>query len=102
MAIELKGINQGVAPFYYPWPIELALLDTAGRAVERLPLRADIRTWLPGPFTLRDAPIARAAPGRYDLALGIRDPWTGRPAIAFANDLPRRDGWTVISSITVE
>lgn len=101
-SFQVTGVNQGVAPFYYPWPVELALMDARGRMAERLPLRVDIRAWLPGAFTLRASPRVRTAPGRYTLALGIRDPGTGRPAVAFANDLPRRDGWTVLSSVTVE
>lgn len=28
MTVSVEGVNQGVAPFYYPWPIELAQLDT--------------------------------------------------------------------------
>jgi hypothetical protein len=102
LAFALKGVNQGVAPFYYPWPVDLALLDAAIRVVERLPLSVDIRQWLPGDFALSAAPVVKAAPGRYSLALGIRDPGTDQPRIAFANDLPRKGGWTVLSSVSVE
>ena len=47
-------------------------------------------------FVKIDAPA-----GRYKLALGIRDPWTARPAVAFANKLPQQEGWTVLSSVEV-
>ncbi len=100
-AFQLRGRNQGVAPFYYPWPVELALLNRSRQAVEILPLKADIRQWRPGPFRLTAAPVVRAAPGRYTLALGIRDPWTNRPAIGFANALPRQEGWTLLGDLTV-
>jgi hypothetical protein len=33
--------------------------------------------------------------------LGILDLWIGRPAVAFANKIPRREGWAVISPIDV-
>lgn len=33
--------------------------------------------------------------------MGIIDPWTGKPAIRFANDLPFDDGWTMISKVRV-
>jgi hypothetical protein len=101
LEITLRGENQGVAPFYYPWPVEVALLDNEGREIAILPLSADIRRWLPGPFTLTDAPAVTAPPGHYRLALGIRDPWTNRPAIGFANDLPRQNGWTLVSEVMV-
>lgn len=101
--IKIQGINEGVAPFYYPWPLELALLDQAGQPVERQRLDIDIRTWQPGPIELEIEQIepfgSKAPAGEYDLALGIIDPWTGQPAVGFANDLPRKAGWTVFSSI---
>jgi hypothetical protein len=101
LEVAITGKNIGVAPFYYPWPVELGLLDRKGRVVETFPVSTDIRTWLPGPFPLTAMPTVHAAPGRYTLALGIRDPWTGKPAIGFANDLPRHEGWTLLSAVTV-
>lgn len=99
----LQGENQGVAPFYYPWPVRVALLNDANRVVDEAPLaKADLQKWQPGPFTLRDTLLFRTAPpGRYRLALGIVDPWTNRPAIGFANHLPRQNGWTILSNLTV-
>lgn len=107
LAITLRGVNQGVAPFYYPWPVRLALLDGAGRVAGQTATlkRTDVRAWLPGPFTVRDAAVfPGVTPGRYTLALGICDPWTGRPAIGFANRLtrPGGEGWTALSTVTVQ
>ena len=99
--VTISGVNQGVAPFYYSWSVELALLDAQNRVVEVLPVKADIRKWLPGPFQLAAAPGVSIPPGRYTLALGIRDPWTKRPDIAFANGLPRVAGWTLLAHVTV-
>lgn len=101
LGVSIRGENEGVAPFSYPWPVELALLDASGRSVATLPLRADPRSWLPGPFAIGESVKLDAPPGRYSLALGLRDPWTNRPAVAFANDLPRREGWTILSTVEV-
>ncbi|WP_435021493.1 DUF4832 domain-containing protein [Tundrisphaera sp. TA3] len=101
LTVAIRGENQGVAPFYYPWPVELALINAAGKVAGRWPLRCDVRSWRPGPFQVDGGVEANSPPGRYRLALGIIDPWTGRPAIAFANDLPRHEGWTVISEVSV-
>jgi hypothetical protein len=101
LKIAISGHNLGVAPFYYPWPVELALMDAKGRIAETLPVSTDIRAWLPGPFRFAASLPVHAAPGRYALCLGIRDPWTGKPAIGFANALPRRGGWTLLSELTI-
>ena len=101
--VDLRGENVGVAPFYYPWPVTLALLDDAGRVAGEMPLTScDVRQWLPGPFRASAERAVDAPPGRYRLAIGIRDPWTNRPAVRFANELPVSDGWTTVSRIDVE
>jgi hypothetical protein len=99
--LSLKGENLGVAPFYYPWSVEWALFDRSGRLVASQPASWDIRKWRPGPISEEAALTFDAPPGAYRLALGIRDPWLDRPAIRFANDLPVRDGWTLLSEIVV-
>ena len=101
LSVTIRGENQGVAPFYYPWPVELALIDGAGKVAGRWPLRCDVRAWLPGPFGVDGGVEVHAPAGRYRLALGVIDPWTGRPRVAFANALPRHEGWTVLSEVAV-
>jgi hypothetical protein len=99
--VTIKGVNEGVAPFYYPWQVELVLIDDSGSLVGRCAVNCDIRTWLPGGFETGGKLDLQAASGRFKLALGIIDPWTGRPAIRFANDLPTHEGWTVLSTVMV-
>lgn len=102
MSIVISGLNQGVAPFYYRWPVELVLLDESDGLVKRMPLECDIRTWLPGSFTLKANITIDAPAAHYKLGLGMVDPWTNAPAVAFANDLKRvAAGWTHISEIEV-
>jgi hypothetical protein len=101
----LTAENEGVAPFYYPWQVQLALLTEKDKRVvaqKTLP-GTDIRTWLPGKFVVKDGvAFPEAAPGKYRLALGILDPWTKKPAVALANDLPQtKDGWILLSQIRV-
>jgi hypothetical protein len=33
--VAIKGVNEDVAPFYYPWQVELALINDSGRIVGR-------------------------------------------------------------------
>jgi hypothetical protein len=100
--LTLNGENQGVAPFYYRWPIRFALLNDQNMAVNVQEIRdGDIRTWLPGKFTLRTDVRFDASPGTYRLAMGIIDPWSDNPAIGFANDLARVDGWNILGQVKV-
>jgi hypothetical protein len=100
--IRLEGKNLGVAPFYYPWEVQWALLDAQGKAVAMQPTSWDIRQWLPGEFT-EEARLRFDVPaGKYRLALGIRDPWTNKPSIGLANDIPTSNGWQVLSELEVK
>jgi hypothetical protein len=100
--VTIRGLNEGVAPFYYPWPVQLAWLDAGGEVVASSTLKDDLRKWLPGEFTIEAELPSPTKAGAYRLALGIEDPWTRKPAIRFANDLPVVQGWTVIGAVGVE
>jgi hypothetical protein len=102
ISIKLEGVNQGVAPFYYPWPLEFALLDSNGvvAALERT--KVDIRKWQPGDFAVSASIRADVSPGEYRLAVGIRDPWKDAPAIRFANALPVTKGWTELAKVHIK
>lgn len=99
--VSLMGKNVGVAPFYYPWNVEWALFDSSGKMAARQATTWDIRQWQPGSFSEQAQLTFDVQPGTYRLGLGIRDPWQDRPAIRFANELNVRDGWTLLSDITV-
>ncbi len=102
LTIRLRGSNNGVAPFYYNWPVELALLDDTDSVVARARTTWDIRKWQPGSFSETADVAFDVAPGTYRLAIGIRDPWQDRPAIGFANDLPTANRWTVFSKLNIQ
>ncbi|MCR9296674.1 MAG: DUF4832 domain-containing protein [bacterium] len=99
--IWLKGENQGVAPFYYPWSIEWALFDGNNDFVTSKKTAWDVRNWKPGQFSESVELSFNVPAGKYQLALGIRDPWKDRPAIRFANQVPVIDGWTVLSQLKI-
>jgi hypothetical protein len=100
--VSVRGVNEGVAPFYYPWRVKLAWLDAVGQVVSSTTLKDDLREWLPGEFVIEAEPAAPSKGGAFRLALGIEDPWTRKPAIRFANDLPVSNGWTILSELEVE
>lgn len=93
MAVSMTIKNEGVAPFYYEWPLELSLIDKSGNVVSSETFDIDIETILPGradktvymtiPDTLSD--------GEYTLAMAILDKDTEEPAIRLAMEGGRED-----------
>lgn len=102
--IEFSVRNTGSSPFYYDWPVEVALLD-AQTHDKVWGARLDgvaISQWMPGEkwdmqqeayqipaetvrVQARAQLDARLPEGRYILALGILDPACDRPTVRFAN-----------------
>ncbi|HEV7282006.1 MAG TPA: DUF4832 domain-containing protein [Pirellulaceae bacterium] len=101
-SLTLEGENLGVAPFYYPWSVELALLDGSGEAIGIHRTGWDLRKWLPGAFEEQASLEFDVPPGIYRLAIGIRDPWKNRPSVGFANDLSVASGWTTVSELRID
>lgn len=103
LQLQIEGVNEGVAPFYYPWQVRLGILRrTDGSVVFSAPLTGvDIRTWLPGSFAFKANLSHALSRNTYYLALGIIDPWRNRPSIKFANRIQVINGWNVLGTITV-
>jgi hypothetical protein len=101
LSFSLKGTNQGVAPFYYPWQVQYALIDSSDKAAQVWDSPADIRKWLPGNFQAETQASVTVAPGDYWIAVGIVDPYTKQRRISFANDLKKVDGFTLLAPIRV-
>jgi len=102
LQVSLIGKNRGVAPFYYQWPVHLALIDTAGIVISTK-TDLDIRSWKPGEFqTLLTAPSDNIPPGLYRLAIGIIDPWTKKPRLQFSSKMKmHKEGWQIFSSLEI-
>ncbi|MBL8994030.1 MAG: DUF4832 domain-containing protein, partial [Spirochaetia bacterium] len=104
--------NDGSAPFYHKWPVALAFLDPATRAVIwQTDLKVDLRTWMPGeswdetteawkvpPKLYRVEESVSLPPGpksgNYVVALAILDQDGGRlPSARFAVKNYWKGGW---------
>jgi hypothetical protein len=88
LSIEFNVTNTGSAPFYYPWPVELSLLDEQKNPVWKDIVGVDIRNWRPKHvYTVRDEfkLPSDVKNGTYTLALAILDPAGNLPSIRFAN-----------------
>jgi hypothetical protein len=101
LSLQVRGVNTGVAPFYYPWAVEVALLRPDNSVAQTHQVDTDITRWLPGEFRFSTQMLLRVDSGRYRLAIGIRDPWRNTPDIQFANALPYVQGWNVVDHVAV-
>ncbi|PWK16466.1 DUF4832 domain-containing protein [Tumebacillus permanentifrigoris] len=101
--VTLVVDNQGVAPFYYPWPLELSLVDEAGAVVASTVTSEDIRRWQPGQIqTIQYLSVPPGlAQGSYTLHVAILDPDTKQPGVEFAIQGKRQDGRYPLGELTV-
>ena len=78
--------NEGVAPFYYEWPLEFSLIDGSGKVVDKQVVNGGITSWLPG-RTKVEVPVKfsnKVASGSYTLAVAILNKDTLEPGIRLA------------------
>lgn len=112
LSLRFSVRNDGSAPFYQKWPVALALLDPATRAVIwQTDLKVDLRTWMPGENWDEGAEAWKVPPkvyqveesvslpsglkqGDYVVALAILDQDGGRlPSVRFAVKNYWKGGW---------
>lgn len=126
MPVELMVSNIGVAPIYYDWTVQFALLNSSDEAVTMSPANFRLTTAKPGDtFALSaNLPPTGVTQGSYRLAVRVIQPGADAPKsapwkldarntyILFANDLPVLDGswstnqalkggWSVLGPVTV-
>jgi hypothetical protein len=85
--VSVSVINQGVAPFYREWPLELAAVDAKGHIQRRWPVEWKITGLLPGDVprewtTAFDHPTQEA---NLTLALRVINPLQNGKPLRFAN-----------------
>ncbi|MGE5703071.1 MAG: DUF4832 domain-containing protein [Clostridia bacterium] len=101
--VSMEWKNSGIAPFYFPWPLELSLADESGKIVLKTNTAENIRKWLPGTTkTTRSLPIPPSLPtGTYTICAAIVDPHTGLPGIQFAMEGKRGDLRYTLGKVSV-
>jgi len=126
MPVQLLAKNTGVAPFYWDWTSQFALLNSQDEPVSQAVAEYRLSTVKPGDaFTLSSQlNPSGLAPGSYRLAVRLFQPGADQPKaqswpltarntyILFANDLPTVDGnwasnqalkggWSVLGTVTL-
>lgn len=84
--IALTWHNDGVAPFYWDWPVYLYSLDGDGNVLGRTPVDLKLTELEPGTVleTVTKLPEDFGGDGAAVLGVGIEDPMTGQPAVHLA------------------
>ena len=104
LRVKLALINQGVAPFYQDWSLELAALNGDGQVVERWPVGWKLTGLLPG-ADARDwqTKIALGAKARAGATLALRviNPLANGKPLRFANATQDQHaaGWLTLGNI---
>ncbi|MBN1777843.1 MAG: DUF4832 domain-containing protein [Clostridiales bacterium] len=91
LLVTLTWINDGIAPFYFPWQPALRVTDALGNKTV-LPLDLRLIDILPGESVSVSATIAPQNCA-YRLWAGILNPATGEPAVALAMDVNQSGLW---------
>jgi len=99
--------NQGVAPFYYEWPLELSLIDAEGNVAYKQTVSiedANITGWLPGRHDVKTSFTVPAdvKNGEYTLAVAILDKDSLEPGIRLLIEDVREDLRHPLYTVTVE
>ncbi len=100
LAISIRIKNTGVAPFYYPWKVELATVQE-GRIGETIPVDGSVTGLLPDD-SIRTWSVdltAEQASGATDgLALRIVNPLPNGIPLRFANEYSEKapEGWWLL------
>ncbi|MFB9184997.1 fibronectin type III domain-containing protein, partial [Dactylosporangium sucinum] len=125
--VGVTVVNNGVAPFYYPWTTTLGLKNSAGTVVKTWDTPWDLRTVMP--LKIRAFPdwgvgadpayrdfgypqyfqsnvsLAGVASGSYQLVLRVRNPLEAlSPAakkLRFGNATQNADGWLGLGAMSV-
>ncbi len=84
ITIELE--NEGIAPIYENWPVQLFLINSSNQIIETYDLDVSIMNWTPGKHTIQTEISLKKSVNNLTLGIAILDPATNQPAIRFAND----------------
>jgi hypothetical protein len=107
VSVQLCVTNQGVAPFYYDWKLELAAVSPNGTIARRWPVDWKLTGLLPGepPRIWRaDVDASDLKDQQFVMALHVINPLPGGKPLRFANAEQDRDaqGWLSLGRLKVK
>ncbi len=97
--------NQGVAPFYAKWPLQMTLQDVNGKFVRTAKADLGLDGILPGQPVDRffSSSLAGLEKGKYTVLIGCPNPLANGAAVGFANESFAKDakGWLTVGSFNL-
>ncbi len=103
--VSARIVNDGIAPFYYDWPLDLALLDSSGNPVAVARADSSVKGLQPGAEATTTArlDLADVPRGRYDVALRVANPVKDGTPVRFANagQTDGTAGWVILGQTRV-
>jgi hypothetical protein len=90
--VEIVIENRAVAPFYFDWPVEVAILDSKGNVRETIEQRWDLPSIQPGTSVEKKAFLDSKLNDGERLAIRIKNPMEGGKPLRFANENQQLDG----------
>ena len=105
LSVTIGVLNQGVAPFYYDWPVQLAVWNTSNGIVQSWTTPWKLSCVYPGSnsiWTCTNNNLHLPA-GQYKLLLGVMNPMTNGAPLRFANQTQDSDlaGWLTLGQLPV-
>ena len=97
-SLKVNVTNRGVAPFYYDWPVELSVLDKAGKPVTSKTMNWKLSSVLPAGKVIWEATLDRKVGDNESIAIRVANPMTGGKPLRFANKTQNSDnqGWLIL------
>lgn len=107
--LTLRVINSGSAPFYYDWPLDIALLDKdTHQVLWHTQKSCGINSWVPGENgkeIVYTVPLTFSVPdlpsGTYILAVAVAEPDGSVPSLRFANLNYYSGGYTPLGRFSI-
>jgi len=106
--VDLRIQNDGVAPFYYDWEVELGLVDENGQLVPQLATNVNLSSLMPGQEVIWNFISTESiAVGEYQLVVHIKSPLSelvpAAKTIRFANATQDEhlDGWLSLGAVSI-
>ncbi|MGO8929698.1 MAG: DUF4832 domain-containing protein [Limisphaerales bacterium] len=105
LTVSVGILNTGVAPFYYDWPVQLAVLNSSNMLVRSWTTPWKLSSLLPGTNT--GWTCTQTNPGlpigQYKLLMRVLNPLTNGVPLRFANQTQDADlpGWLTLGQVSV-
>ena len=96
---SIQVANFGVAPFYYPWPVEFGILDQAGTPLQVIASNHTLDGIFPGDEVIWSFQSDQYFVDAKYIAVRVPNVMAGGLPVTFANQGLLDEGWTVIDVV---